>query len=97
VFAWHKGELGRCLVGEHSIDTQGLPPCWMTPKRLSYWEEGEVNMQIHALVDLGEMCKNASKYACWVTLLIKKDGSWRFVGIIVHWIFKQDEIIFPCL
>lgn len=47
----------------------------MTPKRLSYWEEGEVNMQIHALVDLGEMCKNASKYACWVTLLIKKDGS----------------------
>jgi hypothetical protein len=23
VFAWHKGELGQCFVGEHSIDTQG--------------------------------------------------------------------------
>jgi hypothetical protein len=26
VFAWHKGELGQCSIGEHSIDTQGLPP-----------------------------------------------------------------------
>jgi hypothetical protein len=30
VFAWHKGELGHYYVGEHSIDTQGLPPCHMT-------------------------------------------------------------------
>jgi hypothetical protein len=27
VFTWHKGELGYCFVGKHSIDTQGLPPC----------------------------------------------------------------------
>jgi hypothetical protein len=26
VFAWHKGELMQC-----SIDTQGLPPCHITP------------------------------------------------------------------
>jgi hypothetical protein len=26
VFAWNKGELGCCTVGEHSIDTQGFPP-----------------------------------------------------------------------
>jgi hypothetical protein len=32
-------------------------------------------MHIHALVDLEEMCKNAFEYACWVTLLMKKDGS----------------------
>jgi hypothetical protein len=30
VFAWHKGELGRCSMGEHTIDTRGLPPCHMT-------------------------------------------------------------------
>jgi len=26
------------------------------------------------------MCKSAFKYACRVTLLVKKDGSWRFYG-----------------
>jgi len=36
VFAWNKGELGYCTVGEHSIDTQGFPPCKVAPGRLSY-------------------------------------------------------------
>jgi hypothetical protein len=27
-----KKELGQCFIGEHSIDTQGLPPCHMTPR-----------------------------------------------------------------
>jgi len=36
VFAWNKGELGCCTVGEHSIDTQGFPPCKVAPGRLSY-------------------------------------------------------------
>ncbi len=36
VFAWNKGELGCCIVGEHVIDTQGYPPCRVTPGRLSY-------------------------------------------------------------
>jgi len=36
VFAWNKGELGCCTVGEHSIDTHGFPPCKVAPGRLSY-------------------------------------------------------------
>jgi len=36
VFAWNKGELGCCNVEEHSIDTQGFPPCKVAPGRLSY-------------------------------------------------------------
>ncbi len=75
VFAWHKGELGQCFVGEHSIDTQGLPPYHITPRRLSYWEETQVHQQIQALVDLGKMHENALKYAYRVTLPMKKDGS----------------------
>jgi hypothetical protein len=43
VFEWHKGELGYCYVGEHSIDTQKLPPCWMTIGKWPYWEEAKVN------------------------------------------------------
>ncbi len=43
VFTWHKGELGQCSIGEHFIDTQGLPPYRMIPGWLSYWEEAEVN------------------------------------------------------
>jgi hypothetical protein len=31
VFAWNKGELGCCTIGEHSIDTQGFPPCKVAP------------------------------------------------------------------
>jgi hypothetical protein len=43
--------------------------------RLSYWEKVEVNQQIQTLVDLGKMCKSASKYACKVTFPMMKDGS----------------------
>jgi len=35
VFAWHKGELGQCYVGEQYIDTLGLPPCCITLGQLS--------------------------------------------------------------
>jgi hypothetical protein len=42
VFAWNKGELGYCTIGEHSIDMQGFPPCNASLGRLSYWEEAEV-------------------------------------------------------
>ncbi len=55
VFAWNKGELGYCTISEHSIDTQGFPPCHASPGRLSFWEEAEVKRQIDALVDLGKM------------------------------------------
>jgi hypothetical protein len=34
VFAWNKGELGCYTVREHSIDTQGFPPCRVAPGRL---------------------------------------------------------------
>jgi hypothetical protein len=36
VFAWNKGELGCCTVGEHFVDTQGFLPCRASPGRLSY-------------------------------------------------------------
>jgi hypothetical protein len=36
VFAWNKGELGCSTIGEHNIDTQGLPPCKTSPTRLFY-------------------------------------------------------------
>jgi hypothetical protein len=36
VFAWNKGKLGCCTIGEHGIDTQGFPPCNASPGRLSY-------------------------------------------------------------
>jgi len=80
VFAWNKGELGCCTVGEHSIDTQGFVPCRATPGRLSYWEEAEVKRQIDILVGLGKMRPSNSEYACRVTLPVKKDGSMRFCG-----------------
>jgi hypothetical protein len=80
VFIWHKGELGCCTIGEHAIDTQGFPPCRTTLGRLSYWEEVEVNKQIQTLMKLGKMKNSDSKYACRVSLLIKKDGSRRFYG-----------------
>jgi hypothetical protein len=80
VFAWNKRELGCCIVGEHSIDTQGFPPCRIAPGRLSYWEEAEMKRQIDVLVDLGKMRPSDSEYACRVTLPVKKDGSMRFCG-----------------
>jgi hypothetical protein len=80
VFAWNKGELGCCTIGEHVIDTQGFPPCRAAPGRLSYWEEAEVKRQIDALVELGKMKPSNSEFACRVTLPVKKDGSKRFCG-----------------
>jgi len=80
VFAWNKGELGCCTVGEHSIDTQGFPPCRVALGRLSFWEETEVKRQIDTLVEMGKMRPSDSEYACRVTLPVKKDGSMRFCG-----------------
>jgi hypothetical protein len=80
VFAWNKRELGCCTIGEHSIDTQGYPPCRVSPGRLSYWEEAEVKRQINVLVDLGKMKPSNSEYAYRVTLPVKRDGSRRFCG-----------------
>ncbi len=79
VFAWNKGELGCCNIGEHIIDTQGFPPCKVALGRLSYWQ-AEVNRQINVLVELGKMRPNNLAYACCVTLPVKKDGSRRFCG-----------------
>jgi hypothetical protein len=70
-----KGSSGTCCtIGEHAIDTQGFPPCCTTPRRLSYWEEAEVNRHIQALIKLGKMKNSDSEYACKVSLHIKKDG-----------------------
>jgi hypothetical protein len=80
VFVWNKGELGYCTIKEHYVDSQGFPPCKVSPSRLSYWEEAYVKKQIDVLVDLGKMKPNNFKYACDVTLLVKKDGSRRFCG-----------------
>jgi len=80
VFAWNKGELGCCTVGEHSIDTQGFVPCRTTPGRLSYWEEAEMKRHIDILVGLGKMRPSDSEYAYRVTLPVKNNGSMRFCG-----------------
>jgi hypothetical protein len=80
VFAWNKGELGCCTVGEHSINTQGFPPCRVAPGWLSFWEETKVKRQIDTLVEMGKMRPSDSEYACRVTLPVKKDGSMRFCG-----------------
>ncbi len=80
MFAWNKGEIRCCTVGEHTIDTQGFPPCKVAPGRLSYWEETEVKRHINVLVELGKMKPSDSAYACRVILHVKKDGSRRFCG-----------------
>jgi hypothetical protein len=97
VFAWNKGELGCCTIGEHSINTQGFPPCKTSPGRLSYWKEAEVKRQIDALVDLGKMRPSNSEYACRVILLMKKDGgasvSVETIGLST---LKHVGICFQC-
>jgi hypothetical protein len=80
VFAWNKGELGCCTIGEHSIDTQTFPPYKVALGRLSYWEEAEVKRQINVLVEMGKMKPNDYAYTCRVTLPVKKDGSRRLCG-----------------
>jgi len=95
VFAWNKGELRCCNVGEHIIDTQGFPPCKVAPGRLSYWEEAEVNPQINVLVELGKMRPSNSTYTCRVTLLVKKDGSRRSCGGLQTPQFTNSEGFIP--
>jgi len=97
VFAWNKGELGCCTVGEHVIDTQGFLPCKAAPGRLSYWEEAEVKRQIDALVELGKMRPSNSEYACRVTLPVKKDGAGASVVTTDHSMHKLNVTHFQCL
>ncbi len=58
------------ITGEHAIDTQGF-----LHGKLSYWEEAEVNKQIQALIKLGKMKNNDSKYASRVSLHVKRDDN----------------------
>jgi hypothetical protein len=95
VFAWNKSELGHCTIGEHSIDTQGFPPCNACPGRLSFREEAEVKRQIDLLVDLGKMRPSNSEYACRITLPVKKDGSRRFCGDYMPLNAQTRKDMFP--
>ncbi len=79
-FAWHKGELGCCRSREYVVDAQGFLPRKTTPSTLSFWEEVKVKKQIDTLVALGKMKPNSYKYACRVTLPVKKDGNHRSYG-----------------
>jgi len=96
VFAWNKGELVCCTIEEHFVDTQGFPPCKVSPRRLSYWEEAEVKRQIDVLVNLGKMKPNNFEYACHVTLPVKKDGSRRFCGDYQPLNTQTHWDSFPC-
>jgi hypothetical protein len=78
------------------VDMQGFPPCEVSLRRLSYWEEVEVKRQINVLVDLGKMKPNNFEYACRVTLLVKKDGSRFFVETIDHSTHKPIGTHFQC-
>jgi hypothetical protein len=42
VSVWNKGELGYCTIKKHFVDSQGFPPCKVSPSQLSYWEEAYV-------------------------------------------------------
>jgi hypothetical protein len=97
VFAWNKGELGYCTIGEHVIDMQGFLPCRAAPGRLSYWEEAEVKRQIDALVELDKMKPSNSEYAYRVTLPMKKDGSRCFCGDYRPLNAQLDMTHFQCL
>jgi hypothetical protein len=54
------------------VDMQGFPPCKVSLGRLSYSKEAKMKKQIDVLLDLGKMKPNNSKYACRVTLPVKK-------------------------
>jgi hypothetical protein len=53
------------------------PPC---ENKLSFWEEEKLKRHIDALIKLGKMKPSTSKYACRVTLPIKKDGNRQIYG-----------------
>jgi hypothetical protein len=97
IFARNKGELGCCTIGEHFIDTQGFPPCRVSPSRLSFWEEAEVKRHIDVLVDLGKMKPSDSEYACRVTLPVKRMGVGDYAGIIDLLTSKLAETPSQCL
>ncbi len=84
VFTFHKRELGYCVVGEHVIDTQGLPPCHTIPNNLSFYEEAKVNKQIQTVVKLKKLRPNSFKYIYKLTSLVKKVVVGGFVGNIIH-------------
>lgn len=63
---------------EHIVDTQGFPPCWTTPNRMSFWEETKAKNKLMHWCITWKMKPNTFEYACRVILPIKKDGRFRF-------------------
>ncbi|CAK9229861.1 unnamed protein product [Sphagnum troendelagicum] len=73
VFAWNKRELGCCTIEEHSIDTQGYPPCRVSPGRLSYWEEAETRRDSFPMPLVEDVISQLGKSA-WFTALDLQSG-----------------------
>ena len=78
VFTTNAGELGNSSIATHHIDTQGLPPVHVPPRRTSPGVREIINKELDEMLWHGIVRPSVSEYSSPVVIVMKKDGGRRF-------------------
>ena len=78
VFATSAAELGNSSIATHRIDTQGLPPVHVPPRRTSPGVRDIINKELDEMLRHGIVRPSVSEYSSPVVIVSKKDGGMRF-------------------
>ncbi|RWS23056.1 Pol polyprotein-like protein, partial [Leptotrombidium deliense] len=76
-FAFDNLKLGKCTVGEFTIDTTDDKPVRSAPYRYSQPMRDTINKQVDDLLKAGVIEPSNSDYGAPVVLVKKADGDWR--------------------
>ena len=73
-----RGTPGKTTMAEHAIDTGDSQPVRLHPYRVPHAYRGEVERQVHEMLEEGVIEPSASDWAAPIVLVRKKDGTLRF-------------------
>ena len=78
IFAYTPGQLGRCSVVKHRIDTRTHPPVRLRSYRTSPANKEEIDRQIQEMLQNDIISPSVSPWSSPVVLVKKSDGTMRF-------------------
>ena len=77
-FSKYKGDIGRCTLIEHRIHTGNNPPIKQAPRRLPLVKREAATAEIKKMLENDIIEPSKSPWSAPITLVKKKDSSYRF-------------------
>ena len=77
-FSKYKGDIGRCTLMEHRIHTGNNHPIKQAPRRLPLLKREAATAETKRMLEQDLIIPSKSAWSSPITLVKKKDGSYRF-------------------